>query len=125
MWCAGRTAPPSTVVQEALEQGAAEKAAEVFRALKELAHELGGTLESTARALRFTESHDEEDNGAVKYDGLQSPVTPELTVWGITMYGGVALSGGTSRDGGPIQTSSRWIAITGPGEVAATIDRLK
>jgi hypothetical protein len=64
-------------------------------------------------------------NGAVKYDGLQSPVTPELTVWGITIYGGVALSGGPSKEGGPIQTSSRWIAITGPAEITATIDQLR
>jgi len=61
-------------------------------------------------------------NGALIYDGLQSPITPEITAWGITMYGGVALSGGESRYGGPIQTSSRWIAITGPDELAATID---
>lgn len=61
MWCAGRTDPPSTVVQEALEHGAAEKASEVFRGLKQLAHELRDTLESTAQALRFAESNQEED----------------------------------------------------------------
>jgi hypothetical protein len=61
MWFAGRTAPPSTVVQEALEQGAAEKAGEVFRALKELAHDLAETLESTARVLSFAGSDQEED----------------------------------------------------------------
>jgi GTP-binding protein EngB required for normal cell division len=59
-WLAGRTGPPSTVIQEVLEQGAAEKAGEVFGALKELAHELDGTLQSTAQALGFSESHQEE-----------------------------------------------------------------
>ena len=56
MWCAGRTGPPSTIVHEALVQAAAEKASEVFRGLKQLAHELRETLESTAQALRFAES---------------------------------------------------------------------
>jgi hypothetical protein len=51
----------STVVQEALEQGSAEKAGELFRALKELAREMSETLQSTARALRFAESDPEED----------------------------------------------------------------
>ncbi len=59
-----QTGLPSTVVQEALEQSAAEKAGEVFRALKEAASELGGTLESTARALHFAESNQEEDLAA-------------------------------------------------------------
>ena len=41
---------------------------------------------------------------------------------GISMYGGVALSGGKSRYGGPVQSPSRWRLITAPPEVAAQID---
>jgi GTP-binding protein EngB required for normal cell division len=60
-WLAGRTGPPNIVAREALEQDSAEKAGGVFRVLKELAHELAATLQSTARALRFAESHQEQD----------------------------------------------------------------
>jgi GTP-binding protein EngB required for normal cell division len=52
---------PGTVVQQVLEQGAAEKSGEVFRALKQLAGELSETLQSTAQALHFAESHEEQD----------------------------------------------------------------
>lgn len=90
-----------------------------------MADMLALTFESMIHEKNANRVSNDIGNRALKYDGLQSPVTPELTIWGITMYGGVALSGGTSRDGGPIQTSSRWIAITGPAEVATTIDRLK
>jgi GTP-binding protein EngB required for normal cell division len=64
-WLAGKTGAVSAVVREALEQVAVERAGELFRALKELAHKLGGTLESTARALRFAESRQEEDIASV------------------------------------------------------------
>jgi len=63
--------------------------------------------------------------GTVQYEGVQAADPAELTVWGISMYGGVAISGGKSRDGGLIQSSSRWWVITAPPEVAALIDRLK
>jgi hypothetical protein len=62
-------------------------------------------------------------NGAVIYEGLQAPTLPQLTVWKISMYGGVALSGGKSRDGSPIETGSRWIVITAPPETLALLDR--
>jgi hypothetical protein len=52
---------PSAVVQEVLEQSAAEKAGEIFRALKQLAHELAETLQSTVQALRLAESNPEQD----------------------------------------------------------------
>jgi GTP-binding protein EngB required for normal cell division len=51
---------PSTVVQQVLEQCSAEKAGEVFRALKEVAHELAETLQSTAQALGFPEADQEQ-----------------------------------------------------------------
>jgi hypothetical protein len=63
--------------------------------------------------------------GTVQYEGVEAADPAELTVWGISMYGGAALSGGKSRDGGPVQSSSRWWVITAPPEVAAMIDRLK
>jgi hypothetical protein len=90
-----------------------------------MADMLALTLESVINENNANRVSKDIGNAALKYDGLQSPVIPEITVWGITMYGGVALSGGVRRDGGPIQTSSRWIAITGPAEIAATIDRLR
>jgi GTP-binding protein EngB required for normal cell division len=51
----------STLVREALEQGSAEKAGELFRALKELARQLAETLQSTAAALHFAESPQEQE----------------------------------------------------------------
>jgi hypothetical protein len=63
--------------------------------------------------------------GTVQYEGVQAADPAELTVWGISMYGGVAISSGKSRDGGPIQSSSRWWVVTAPPEVATSIERLK
>ena len=63
--------------------------------------------------------------GVVQYEGVQAADPAELTVWGISMYGGIAVSGGRSRDGGPVQASSRWWVITAPPEVAAQIESLK
>ena len=63
--------------------------------------------------------------GTIQYEGVQTADPAELTVWGISMYGGAALSGGKSRDGGPVESSSRWWVITAPPEVAAKIDKLK
>jgi GTP-binding protein EngB required for normal cell division len=61
VWSAARTGSPNAAAQEALEQGSAEKAGEVFRALKELAHHLAETLQSTGRALPFAESQQDLD----------------------------------------------------------------
>jgi hypothetical protein len=41
------------------------------------------------------------------------------------MYGGIAVSGGRSRDERPVQSCSRWWVITAPAEVAAQIESLK
>jgi hypothetical protein len=65
-------------------------------------------------------------DGVVQYEGVQAADPAELTVWGISIYGGVAVSNGRSRrDGGPIQSSSRWWVITAPPEVAAKIQGLQ
>jgi len=76
MWFAGRTGPPSTVVQEILEQSASNKAGEVFRALRELARELAETLQSTAQALRFAESREEEDLAAAVNEMPKLDISP-------------------------------------------------
>jgi GTP-binding protein EngB required for normal cell division len=74
---------PSAVVQEVLEQSAAEKAGEIFRALKQLAHELAETLQSTVQALRLAESNPEQDLASaiqemprLDLDHLNIDVTP-------------------------------------------------
>jgi GTP-binding protein EngB required for normal cell division len=64
-WLAGRTGPPSAVIQAALEQAAAEMAGKAFRALKELANELAETLRATIEALRFEKSREAEDIAAI------------------------------------------------------------
>jgi hypothetical protein len=56
-------------------------------------------------------------DGTIRYEGVQMADPHELTVWGFTVFGGVAVAYDRSRDGGPIQSSSRWWVITAPPEV--------
>jgi hypothetical protein len=64
-------------------------------------------------------------NSTVEYEGVQAVEPPQLTVWGISMYGGVMLSGEERQKGLESQTSRRWWVITGPPEIAAMIETLK
>jgi len=52
--------------------------------------------------------------GTVVYEGAQSPDTPEVTIWVVSMYGGMVFSDGQAREKGD---SSTWLwMITGvPG----------
>lgn len=64
-WANDESTAPGVIVHDALVQSAAESAAIVFRALKELAGELSQTLRSTAPALGFQEAHAEDELGSV------------------------------------------------------------
>ena len=61
--------------------------------------------------------------GTVRYMGIQAIDPPELTIWGITMYGGVILYGEQRQSSLSTSTVSRWWIVTGPQSVADTIDR--
>lgn len=60
--------------------------------------------------------------GTIRYEGVQTADPRELTVWSFSMFGGIAVSNGRSRDGGPIQSSSRWWVVTAPPDVGARLD---
>jgi len=62
-------------------------------------------------------------NGTVQYVGLQAPDPPELTVWTISMYGGLILSDKRRRRA--MESCSMWWVITGPQELGETMERLK
>lgn len=64
-------------------------------------------------------------NGTVQYVGVQAPDPPQLTVWTISMYGGVVLSNDRRKADGEQQSCSIWWVITGPRELNDTISRLK
>jgi hypothetical protein len=63
-------------------------------------------------------------HGTVQYEGVQAVDPPELTVWSVSMYGGVVLTG-EGRTDGTAEASCRWWMITGPPEVGRTIEGLK
>jgi hypothetical protein len=64
-------------------------------------------------------------NGTVKYVGMQSPDPPELTVWTISMYGGLVLSDDRRKSDGNIEPCSRWWVITGPQGIADRLSQMK
>jgi hypothetical protein len=64
-------------------------------------------------------------NGTIEYIGVQAIDPPQLTVWTISMYGGLLLSGGECKTNEPVETCSRWWIVTGPPEINATVTRLK
>jgi hypothetical protein len=54
----------------------------------------------------------------VQYEGIQSCDSPELTIWVISMYGGILLSDSRGKPGtAPIETSSKWLVMTGQEEL--------
>ena len=59
-------------------------------------------------------------NGTVLYRGLQAPEPPQLTVWTISMYGGVVLSDDRSTAGGEAESCTVWWIFTGPPELGET-----
>jgi hypothetical protein len=64
-------------------------------------------------------------NGTVQYVGVQAPDPAELTVWKISMYGGLVLSDSRVKSDGPVESCSVWWVITGPPELHETVARLK
>jgi hypothetical protein len=51
--------------------------------------------------------------GTVRYEGAQSAQYPELTVWTITLFGGLLLA---DTDGGADEQSNSWYALTASNE---------
>ena len=64
-------------------------------------------------------------NGTIQYVGVQATDPPELTVWTISMYGGLVLSDNRRKSDGPVESCSMWWVITGPPELEDSISRLK
>lgn len=62
-------------------------------------------------------------NGTIQYKGVQAPEPPELTVWTISMYGGLVLSDNRRKSDGPMEACSMWWVITGPPELSDTVAR--
>ena len=64
-------------------------------------------------------------HGTVLYRGLQAPDPPELTVWTISMYGGVVLSNDLQRTGRDVESCTVWWIFTGPPELSQTSSLLR
>jgi hypothetical protein len=63
--------------------------------------------------------------GTVQYVGVQAPDPAELTVWKISMYGGLVLSDNRQKSDSPVESCSVWWVVTGPPELHETIAHLK
>lgn len=63
--------------------------------------------------------------GTVRYEGKQAVDPPELTIWRLSMYGGLLLSGEQNGSATPAETSSQWVVITGPPSAKAILNILK
>jgi hypothetical protein len=57
--------------------------------------------------------------------GVQAPDPPELTLWTISMYGGLVLSDDRRKIDGQMQPCSMWWVITGPNELNESFNRLR
>ena len=60
--------------------------------------------------------------GTVQYAGCQVGEPPDLTFWGISMYGGVMVSNNTGSTAGPEETSCQWWVITAPPELGDALE---
>ncbi len=60
--------------------------------------------------------------GTIQYEGVQATDPTALTVWGVTMYGGVLLSGEQRMTALDNQTFCRWWIISGPPEIAGMLN---
>jgi hypothetical protein len=63
--------------------------------------------------------------GTIQYEGVQATDPTALTVWGVTMYGGVLLSGEQRMTALDNQTFCRWWIISGPSEIAGMLNDFK
>jgi hypothetical protein len=76
----------------------------------------------------YTAAHRVEQslgNGTIRYGGIQVTNPPQLTVWGISMFGGLVLSGSERRFDGSAEPSTMWWVITGPPEMRDLFTRFK
>ena len=63
-------------------------------------------------------------NGTAQYVGVQA-TPPELTVWSVFMYGGIAISDDRRKSDGAVESCTMWWVITGPPELHESVARLK
>jgi hypothetical protein len=77
------------------------------------------TLETARRVSN------ELGRGTVRYEGAQATDPPELTIWRLSMYGGLLLAGEQNDPATPAETSSQWAAITGPLSAREILNNLK
>lgn len=76
----------------------------------------------------YTAAHRVEQslgNGTIRYGGIQATNPPQLTVWGISMFGGLVLSGSERRFDGSAEPSTMWWVITGPPEMRDLFTQFK
>jgi hypothetical protein len=64
-------------------------------------------------------------HGTVQYVGIQATDPPRLTVWTISMYGGLVLSDDRKKADGEAISCTTWWVITGPRELADSFARLR
>jgi hypothetical protein len=64
-------------------------------------------------------------NGTVQYVGIQAADPPQLTIWTISMYGGLVISDDRKKADGESISCTTWWVITGPPELAASFARLR
>ena len=62
-------------------------------------------------------------NGTLRYRGVQAAEPPQLTLWTMSLYGGIVLSDDGSRSTGESISCTTWWVITGPKELAETFAR--
>jgi hypothetical protein len=63
--------------------------------------------------------------GTVQYVGIQAADPPQLTVWQISMYGGLVLSDDRRKADGESVSCTTWWVITGPRELAESFARFR
>jgi hypothetical protein len=64
-------------------------------------------------------------DGTVQYVGIRAADPPQLTLWQISMYGGLVLSDDRKKADGESVSCTTWWVITGPPELAASFARLR
>jgi hypothetical protein len=62
-------------------------------------------------------------NGTLRYRGVQAADPPQLTLWTISLYGGIVLSDDRKTSTGESISCTTWWVITGPKELAETFAR--
>ena len=87
-----------------------------------------GTVLFQSLLARMHPQHQIDENlgkGTILYRGLQAPDPPELTVWTISMYGGVVLSDDRQRAESAVEPCTVWWIFTGPPDLSPTSSLLR